>query len=164
MAQLQEAVTAFRAIRAEIRQLDAKKKVQAEFSTTDRSLEILIQANREVVERFAALSELRLIPKDKFDTKNGAVRSAAHFDARVVYSETLDAGAEKARLKKEREGLQRAIASKEKQLGDETFRSRAPEKIIKGLEAMLAQQRIELEKLQRRLGDLDGGSSQAAGT
>jgi valyl-tRNA synthetase len=76
----------------------------------------------------------------------------------------VDAGAEKVRLKKEKEGLQKAIASKERQLEDETFRNRAPERIIKGLEATLAQQKIELEKLQRRLGDLDGGSSQAAGT
>ncbi|PYU10155.1 MAG: valine--tRNA ligase [Acidobacteria bacterium] len=163
VAQIQEVVTMLRAIRAEMK-LDAKKKVAAEFSTTDRSLENAIQANREAVERFAVLSELRMVAKEKFDTTSGAVRSTATFDVRVVYSETVDAGAEKVRLKKEKEGLQKAIASKERQLGDETFRSRAPEKIIKGLEATLAQQKTELEKLQRRLGDLDGGSSQAAGT
>ena len=162
VGQIQEVVTALRAIRAEMK-LDAKKKVAAEFSTTDRRLESLVQANREAAERFAVLSELRIVAREKFDAKTGAVRSTATFDVRVVYSETVDAGAEKARLKKEREGLQKAIASKERQLGDETFRSRAPEKIIKGLEATLAQQKIELEKLQRRLGDLDGGSSQAVG-
>jgi valyl-tRNA synthetase len=143
--------------------LDVKKKVAAEFSTTDRAMENLMQANREAVERFAVLSELRIIPKGRFNAQSGAVRSTATFDVRVVYSEVVDAGAEKIRLKKEIEGLQKAIASKERQLGDETFRSRAPEKIIKGLEATLAQQRIEQEKLRRRLGDLDGGS-QAAGT
>jgi valyl-tRNA synthetase len=58
-------------------------------------------------------------------------------------------------LKKEIEGLQKAIASKEAQLGNETFRSRAPEKIIKGLEATLAEQRIELRKLQERLSQLE---------
>jgi uncharacterized coiled-coil protein SlyX len=57
-------------------------------------------------------------------------------------------------LKKETEGLQKAVASKERQLGDDTFRSRAPEKIIKGLEATLAEQRIELKKLQDRLAQL----------
>src|SRR5690242_11292989 len=164
VGQIQEVVTALRAIRAEFRRLDARQKVEAEFSTSDRSLEHLIQTNREAIQRFAVLSELRTIPREKFDAKAGAVRSTAIFDVRVVYSETVDAGAEKVRLKKEKEGLQKAIASKEKQLEDETFRSRAPEKIIKGLEATLAQQKIELEKLQRRLGDLDGGSSQAAGT
>jgi valyl-tRNA synthetase len=75
----------------------------------------------------------------------------------------VDVGAERARLKKDIEGLQKAIASKEKQLSDETFRSRAPEKIIKGLEATLAQQRVEVEKLQKRLRDLEE-ESQAAGT
>src|SRR5205807_7576675 len=109
------------------------------------------------------LSDLRIVPKDKFDAKSGAVRSTATFDVRVAYSETVDAGAEKARLKKEIEGLEKAIASKERQLGDQTFRSRAPEKIIKGLEATLAQQKVELDKLRKRLRDLEAGS-QAAGT
>ena len=162
VAQIQEVVTALRAIRAELR-VEARKKAGAEFSTTDRGLGDLMQTNKEAVERFAVLSELRMVLNERFDAKSGAVRSTATFDVRVVYSETVDAGAEMTRLKKEIEGLRKAIASKERQLGDETFRSRAPEMIIKGLEATLAQQRIEQEKLRRRLGDLDGGS-QAAGT
>ena len=86
------------------------------------------------------------------------MRSTAKFDVRVAYSDTADATAERARLKKEIEGLEKAIASKERQLGDETFRSRAPEKIIKGLEATLAGQRIELQKLKDRLAQLEKGS------
>jgi valyl-tRNA synthetase len=73
-------------------------------------------------------------------------------------AETMDVAAEKARLKKEIEGLQKAIASKERQLGNETFRSRAPENIIKGLEATLAEQRVELQKLQDRLSQIEKGS------
>jgi valyl-tRNA synthetase len=100
------------------------------------------------------LTELRIVPRQQFDGKSGAVRSTAKFDIRIAYSDTVDATAEKARLKKETEGLQKAIASKERQLGDETFRSRAPDKIIKGLEATLAEQRIELQKLKDRLSQL----------
>ena len=85
----------------------------------------------------------------------GAVRSSAQFDLRVEYTETVDASAERAKIAKEIEGLEKAIASKEKQLGDETFRSRAPEKIIRGLEATLASQRIELAKLMERLAQLN---------
>ena len=66
--------------------------------------------------------------------------------------------AEKARLKKEIDGLEKAIASKGRQLRDETFRSRAPEKIVKNLEETLAQQKVELEKLRKRLEDLERGS------
>src|SRR5207244_3050981 len=46
VAQVQEVVTALRAIRAELR-LDAKKKVAGEFSTTSPAMGVLIRANRE---------------------------------------------------------------------------------------------------------------------
>jgi len=63
--------------------------------------------------------------------------------------------AECARLKKEHERLAKNIASKERQLADDTFRSRAPEKIIQGLETTLAEQRIELTKTSERLSQLN---------
>src|SRR5713226_2411621 len=151
---IQEVVTALRTIRAELK-LDPKKRVAADFSTSDGRAGGLIQTNRGTIERFAVLSELRIVPHQQFDAKSGAVRSTATFDVRIAYSDTVDVAAEKTRLKKEIEGLQKAIASKERQLGDETFRSRAPEKIIKGLEATLAEQRIELQKLQVRLSQIE---------
>jgi valyl-tRNA synthetase len=154
---IQEAVTALRHIRAELK-LDPKKKVAADFSTSDPGTSELVQANRGAIERFAVLTELRVVPRGQFDGKSGAVRSTAKSDVRIAYSDTMDPAAEKARLKKEIEGLQKAIASKERQLGDETFRSRAPEKIIKGLEATLAGQRIELQKLKERLAQLEKDS------
>jgi uncharacterized coiled-coil protein SlyX len=42
-------------------------------------------------------------------------------------------------------------------LGNETFRNRAPENIIRGLEATLAEQRVELQKLLDRLRQLENG-------
>ena len=57
-------------------------------------------------------------------------------------------------LKKEIEGLEKAIASKERQLGDETFLARAPEKIVNGLKATLEQQKIELGKSRDRVNEL----------
>jgi len=157
VATIQEVVTALRTIRAELK-LDPKKKVAADFSTSDGRVSDLVQANRGAIVRFAVLTELRIVPGKQFDAKNGALRSTATFDVRIAYSDTVDAAAEKIRLKKEIEGLQKAIGSKEGQLGNETFRSRAPEKIIKGLEATLAEQSIELRKLRDRLSQLDGDS------
>jgi valyl-tRNA synthetase len=58
-------------------------------------------------------------------------------------------------LKKEIEGLEKAVASKEKQLRNETFRSRAPEAIIQSMETTLAEQQTELDKLRNRLRQLD---------
>jgi valyl-tRNA synthetase len=68
----------------------------------------------------------------------------------------VDAAGEVARLKKESEGLEKAIASKEKQLGNETFRSRAPENISRQMEETLAGQKVELGKVQERLRRLEG--------
>jgi valyl-tRNA synthetase len=154
VASIQEVVKALRTIRAELK-LDPKKKVAAEFSASEAATVDLVQANRGAMERFAALSELRIVPRQHFDGKTGAVRSTAVFDVHIAYADVVDAAAEKARLKKESEGLEKAIASKEAQLGNETFRSRAPEKIIRGLEATLAEQRTELHKLQDRLSQLE---------
>src|SRR5256885_13253889 len=84
----------------------------------------------------------------------GLVRSTAHFDLWIPYVEITDVTGESARLKKEIEGLTKAIQSKEKQLSNETFRGRAPEHIIKKMESDLAEQKIELQKLQDRLSQL----------
>ncbi|HEX4380390.1 MAG TPA: hypothetical protein VH022_10175, partial [Candidatus Acidoferrum sp.] len=85
----------------------------------------------------------------------GTIRSTARFDVRIAHSvDAVDAHAEKARLRKEIEGLEKSIASKDNQLSNATFRSKAPEKIIQGMEATLGEQRLELEKLHARLRDI----------
>jgi valyl-tRNA synthetase len=152
-ALIQEVVTALRNMRAEMK-LDPKKKVAADFSSLDGATRELMENHRDAILRLGALSELNISTGHLTQT-DGAVRSTAQFDVRITYSETVDAAAEKSRLKKEIEGLEKAIASKERQLGDPTFRSRAPEKIIRGLEATLAGQRIELQKLQNRLSQIE---------
>jgi valyl-tRNA synthetase len=150
---MQEVVTALRNIRAEMK-LDPKKRIAAELYSSDSATRDAIDRSKDGIVRLGLLSELTISSKS-LDQVGGAVRSTAQFDVRVVYSDVVDVEAEKARLKKEIEGLQKAISSKESQLGNETFRSRAPEKIIRGLEATLAEQRIELQKLRERLAELD---------
>jgi valyl-tRNA synthetase len=148
-ALVQEILQAVRTIRAEMK-LDPKKKVEAEFFTSDTWTRRAVEANNDPIQRLAILSELKVLSK-KLSEGGGGTRSTAQFDLRIPYAaETLDVAAEQSRLKKEMEGLQKAIMSKEGQLGNETFRSRAPEKIIKQMEEALAAQKIELEKLEAR--------------
>ena len=154
---LQEIITALRNIRAEMK-IDAKKKVPGAFSSGDAATRSLVTANQESIARLGILSELK-ISAEHLAPGSGAVRSTAQFDVGIAYGRAIDVQAEIARLNKEIDGLQKAIASKERQLSDETFRSKAPEKIIKGLEATLAGQRIELQKLQDRLDQLEKGES-----
>jgi valyl-tRNA synthetase len=149
---MQEIIVALRNIRAEMK-LDPKKRTGAEFSSEDAETRSLIEANRDGILRLAMLSELKILG-ERLPQSGGAVRSTSQFDVRIAYSEAVDVAAEKVRLKKEIDGLQKAVASKEKQLADEAFRSRAPEKIVRGLEATLAEQLVELEKNMERLGQL----------
>jgi valyl-tRNA synthetase len=149
---LQEIIVALRNIRAEMK-LDPKKKIGAEFSSEDAETRSFVATNRDGILRLAILSELKILG-ERLPQSGGAVRSTSQFDVRIAYSEAVDVAAEKARLKKEIDGLQKAVASKEKQLADETFRSRAPEKIIRGLQTTLAEQLVELEKNVERLGQL----------
>jgi len=150
---VQEVIQSLRTIRSEMK-LD-KKKVAAEFSSADAGARAVVEANREGITRLAFLTELR-VTGEKLPEGGGGVRSTAAFDIRIAYAvETVDVAGEVARLKKESEGLEKAIASKEKQLGNETFRNRAPENIIKQMEETLAGQKVELEKVQERLRSLE---------
>jgi valyl-tRNA synthetase len=152
-ALVQEVVQALRTIRAEMK-LDPKRKVAADFFSGDAWTRRVIEANKDGVIRLAILSEFA-VHSEKLPEGSGGTRSTAGFDVRVPYAtDTIDVAAERLRLKKEIEGLQKAIASKVAQLGDETFRRRAPEKIIKQMEETLNGQKIEVQKLSDRLKQL----------
>ena len=150
---IQDVIKELRNIRAEMK-LDPKKKVVAEFSSADDRARQVIESSREGILRLAALSELK-VNAERLPQSGGAVRSTALFDLRIAYAaETMDVAAEAVRLRKQIEGLEKAIAAKEKQLADTTFRSRAPENVVRGLEATLAEQTTELRKLRSRLEEL----------
>jgi len=150
---IQDLIVAVRNIRAELK-LDPKKKVAAEFSSAHSAVRGVIGANRDGILRLAALSELG-VGAEPLNQAGGAMRSTSLFDVRIAYAtETIDVDAEVARLRKEIEGLEKAVASKEKQLADTTFRNRAPEKIVRGLESTLSEQKTELQKLRSRLEEL----------
>jgi valyl-tRNA synthetase len=149
---LQYLITGVRNIRAE-QKLDPKKKLAAEISSKDASVRELVARNLDTILRLAALSDLKVT--SAAIGSGGVIRSTARFDLRIPFDEIADPKTEIARSKKEMEGLARDIASKEAQLGNETFRSKAPEKIVKGMEATLEERRVELRKLTNRVAELE---------
>jgi valyl-tRNA synthetase len=153
MATLQEIIIAARNIRAEMK-IDQKKKIPAEFSSSDTAIQTLVQQNLEPLLRLASLSALE-ISAARLDSTGAALRSTAQFDLRIAYGETIDKHAEIARLKKEIERLTKDIESKKARLADEVFLSKAPPKIVEDLKATLAQRIIELQKLLDRLAQLE---------
>jgi valyl-tRNA synthetase len=149
---LQEIVKLAREIRAELK-LDPKKKVAADFATSDAATSDLVRQNLDPVLRLAALSSLN-VSVGALDSKAGVVRSAAQFDVRIAYGEGVDKQAELARLRKEVDRLAKDIESKKKRLSDEVFLSRAPAEVRQNLENTLAERELEHQKLSDRLAKL----------
>jgi valyl-tRNA synthetase len=159
-ALLQEIITAARTIRAELK-LDQKRKVAADFSATDDRTGALVESNLDPILRLATLSALNLAA-GHLDASSGAVRSTAQFDLRISYGEAVDVKAEMTRLRKEKERLEKDVASKKTRLADQTFRSRAPEHVIQSLETTLRERQLEYDKLVQRLAQLEKGAGPAA--
>jgi valyl-tRNA synthetase len=153
VALLQELIVAARNVRAEMK-IDPKRPVAADLSSPDAVVRSAVEQNRDAIVRLAILSDLRLSAQ-QVDSPNGAVRATARFDLRITHGETLDVPAELARLTKEKDRLERDIESKCARLSDETFRGKAPAKIVQQMEATLEQRRVELGKAIERLAHLE---------
>jgi len=151
---LQELVVAARNVRAEMK-IDPKKPVGAAFASADPFVLATVENNRDAVMRLAILSDLQL-SADRIQSNDGAVRATARFDLRITAAEeTLDIPAELARLRKEKDRLEKDIGSKCARLSDEAFRNKAPTKIVQQMEATLEERRIELSKINERLTQLE---------
>ena len=151
---VQETIQALRALRAEMK-LD-KRKVAAEFASADAHARATVLANLDGIMRLGLLTEFT-VTDGTLAEGGGGKKSTAQFDLRIPYvAEAIDVEAELARIKKEIVRLTKDIAGKESQLGNESFRSRAPENIIQGLQATLGERKVELLKFEARLKELGG--------
>jgi valyl-tRNA synthetase len=153
VALLQEIISSARNIRAEMK-LDQKAKLPAQLGPATASVQSTVERSLETILRLATLSSLSFA-KPPFDSTKGVVRSTKDFELFIPYEAAFDVQAELSRLRKELDRLTKDIASKQSRLEDETFRSRAPENIVKGLESTLAERRTEFSKLGERLAQLE---------
>jgi valyl-tRNA synthetase len=153
VALLQEIISSARNIRAEMK-LDQKANLPAQLGPANTTVQSIVERSLETILRLANLSSLSFA-RPPFDSTKGIVRSAKEFELFVPYEAAFDVQAELSRLRKELDRLTKDIASKQVRLEDETFRSRAPEHIVKGLESTLAERRTEFDKLGERLAQLE---------
>ncbi len=161
VAAIQEVIATARNLRSELK-VDPKRPVDASFYCSDPDLLALIDQNSAAIRQLTPLSSLSLSTMrldSSGNSANAAIRNTATYDLTVPYAETVDAKSELARIQKELQRLEKDVASKERQLGDETFRSKAPPHIVQGMEAALAERRLEHQKLAERLRQLESGAA-----
>jgi len=81
--------------------------------------------------------------------KTGAVRSTSGFDLSIDVP-TGQIEAQRKRVAKERDQLEKNITNSKRQLGDEVFLSKAPAKIVDSIRAKLAEYEAQLSKLNEQ--------------
>jgi valyl-tRNA synthetase len=82
------------------------------------------------------------------------VRATSRFEVRVVYEQKIDKTAERARLQKELEGVEREMENKRRQLGNDVFLQKAPPHVVEGLRKRLAELEVLQEKIRHALDHL----------
>jgi valyl-tRNA synthetase len=148
-ALFQEMVTAARALRAD-QKLDPKQQLEGTL--------VARGATRAVAE--SELRALEAFTNTKFTVMDegaarpaGAVRSTPEFDL-VLQLTGAQADALRLRLAKEIEQLEKVAGNSRRQLSNEAFMAKAPEKVKDELRAKLADYEAQLEKSRAALAEL----------
>jgi valyl-tRNA synthetase len=150
MAILQDLIVSVRNLRAELK-IEPKQKLEIEVFS-DAQVKGLIERNRGALERLANVEEINFV--DESLAKKSQSRHTTRFDVRVVYEQKIDVEAERARLQKEIERLEKGIARADQQLGNAGFLAKAPAKVVEGLQKNAAELKILLQKTQESLDQL----------
>ena len=67
----------------------------------------------------------------------------------MIYERKIDVAAERERLKKELEKIEKEFANNQRQLGNEQFLAKAPEKVVEGLRRERRNSSVLREKISR---------------
>ncbi|MCL4523336.1 MAG: valine--tRNA ligase [Acidobacteria bacterium] len=157
MAILQNAVLVVRNIRAE-HKIDPKRKLAAQFKTSNQEVLKLFIDYKAWIQNLGRLSEFSPCPVE-LQQDGGVIRHTSQFDLRIEFGETVDLSAELSKLRKDIDYIAKDIEDKRKKLADQTFRSRAPENVVKSMESKLAERMVEHQKLSDRLRQLEKSAS-----
>ena len=152
MALLQEIIVNIRNLRAELK-VDAKRKIPVELHASDGAVLKLISENRQAIERLGNLSALQM-SEQPLGEEGGALRARPDFTLKIALADAVDLEAERARLRKEQQKLEKELASLTGQLGNEQFTSKAPAQVVGNMRARRDEVAAQLAKVQETLRQL----------
>jgi valyl-tRNA synthetase len=152
MELLQNLIVEVRALRKEMG-VEERAAVPVEVRTHATAREIFT-ANREIVEKLARVSEIRLVEEISAGLSK---HHTAAFDVGVVYERTVDVAAERERLTRDIAKYEKGLAAAERQLGNEGFLGKAPPQVVEGLKKQEAETRMLLDKARAAMDALPKG-------
>jgi valyl-tRNA synthetase len=141
MAILQDLIVNVRNVRAELK-VEPKVKVPIEVFAQEPTIRAMIEQNRGAVERMANVESLTFVEGSL--AKHAGARSTARFDVHVIYERKIDVSAERERLTKELEKIEKEFGNNQRQLSNEQFLAKAPQKVLMGLREKIKRQLDEL--------------------
>jgi valyl-tRNA synthetase len=83
-------------------------------------------------------------------------RSTSRFDVHVIYEKKIDVAAERERLTKGLEKIEKEQANGQRQLANEQFLAKAPAKVVEGLKTRAEELRVLREKTVAKLREISG--------
>jgi len=146
MATLQEIITSARNLRADMK-VDPKQQLDGALYSQGSALG-LAGKHLDVIEKLAGVRlELRpgVAPRGE-----GIQRSTPQFDL-ALRAPVAQIEAQRKRLEKEIQQLEKVIAGSKRQLGDDKFLNRAPAAVVDGIRQKLADYEAQLEKSRAAL-------------
>jgi valyl-tRNA synthetase len=151
MAILQDLIVSVRNSRAELK-VEPKIKVQIQVFAPEPGIRKLIQQNQASVERLGSIGKIEFVERSL--AKLSGARHTARFDVHVIYERKLDVAAERERLQKELDQIEKESANGQRQLSNEQFLAKAPAKVVEGIRKRAQELAVLREKVESKLGEL----------
>jgi valyl-tRNA synthetase len=148
---LQDLIVSVRNLRAEWK-IEPKFKVPVQIFAHDAETRALIEQNRDAIQRLASAESITEVEQSA--ASQAPSRSTARFDVRVIYEKKIDVAAERERLTKELERLEKELASGKSRLENEQFRSNAPAPVVDGVRKRVQELEILVAQIRKRLEEL----------
>jgi len=147
MSVLQDLIVSVRQMRHDLK-VEHKVNTPIRVFATD-GVRSLVEENREAVERLANVSAISFVDSEL--SKVPGARHTARFDVVVEYERKVDTAAERARLEKDLVKMEAELTNARRQLGNEQFLAKAPEKVVEGLRRRAGELEVLIEKSQTAL-------------
>jgi valyl-tRNA synthetase len=146
---IQDIIVKVRNIRSEMN-VDAKQTVPVRIATAEPGLKQLLSEAQEYIFKLAQVNQVEVVPKLPGD-KLSAHAVAGGLALEVPLAGLVDIEAERARLQKDMEKVQREIDGLERKLSNASFVDRAPKEVVEENRRRLADYQGQAAKLSEGL-------------
>jgi valyl-tRNA synthetase len=153
MAILQDLIVSVRNLRADLK-VEPKVKVPIEVFAHEPGIRKMLEKNVGAVllDRPANVEKITFAERSLANLPGA--RSTSRFDVHAIYEKKIDVAAERERLTKELEKIEKQLASSQRRLGDEQFLKKAPAPVVEGLRKQVEEATILRDKNLAKLKEL----------